>query len=336
MSPQKRSVFFKCKSYGIFYSLKLVCLFSLICFNRTSFAYFYYVIESESDYMVEIMIEPFEACDDSADCMVKLKYHISLVGDEVPDSLYSLSIKWVYNEETIDILLPRVAGSGSVKCFYGYLVDGDCREAPKVDFGEVEFDLWISAPGILEQTVDWTQVFIHPLLIRFDVDENDDNVMLEWELAYELDNDYYSIERSINGITWQMLDSIQSFGNNSENVIYQLVDKSPYYGISYYRLKRTDNNGVKACMGTESIVVETEANELFVYPNPTSNGFTVIGKNIKGAKIVLVDMSNRTVAEFESQFDQPFFVPTEGVPKGSYILKIEQNSRLMQEHVIIY
>ncbi|MFT5823892.1 MAG: hypothetical protein ACI8ZM_005157 [Crocinitomix sp.] len=336
MSPQSRSVFFQCIINRIYYNLKLVPLFFLFFISRTSFAYFYYVIESESSYATEILIEPFETCDESNDCMVKLECIISFLGVDAPDSLSSIIINWMYDGETIEIVLPTTSGISIITCFYGDYLDGDCDSIPKINFNEVDFDLWVSGPGIPEQIIDWTYAFNQDPLIRFEAEVIESKVKLEWELTHELNNDYFIIERSFDGIEWNMLDSIKSLGNYTDDIVYQLMDNEPNYGISYYRLKRVDNNGISICMETISVLMEIEYRKMLVYPNPTSNGFTVIGNKIKGGKVILVDLLNRTVIEFVAESDNSVFVPTDGLLMGSYILMIEKNGRLMQELVVVH
>jgi hypothetical protein len=68
--------------------------------------------------------------------------------------------------------------------------------------------------------------------------------LLNWVTTLEINNDFFTIERSINGSDWEFTDNIDGFGNSSikkeyDYKDYKFVDKQ----INYYRLKQTDYNG---------------------------------------------------------------------------------------------
>jgi hypothetical protein len=68
--------------------------------------------------------------------------------------------------------------------------------------------------------------------------------LLNWVTTLEINNDFFTIERSINGSDWEFTDNIDGSGNSSikkeyNYKDYKFVDKQ----INYYRLKQTDYNG---------------------------------------------------------------------------------------------
>ena len=70
-----------------------------------------------------------------------------------------------------------------------------------------------------------------------------DQVALSWSTVTEIDNEFFSIERSSNGSDWQAIMDLPGAGNSSEILSYQTIDRSPLSGTSYYRLKQTDFDG---------------------------------------------------------------------------------------------
>lgn len=67
--------------------------------------------------------------------------------------------------------------------------------------------------------------------------------LLTWVTLSEINNDYFTIERSTNAIDFTPIGTVLGAGNSNLNMYYQLVDDSPNNGINYYRLKQTDFDG---------------------------------------------------------------------------------------------
>lgn len=80
-------------------------------------------------------------------------------------------------------------------------------------------------------------------LINFFAICDNNKITLDWNTATEENNDYFTIERSADGITFSPLLNIPGSGNSSTIKNYSAVDNDPLNGTSYYRLKQTDYNG---------------------------------------------------------------------------------------------
>ena len=66
---------------------------------------------------------------------------------------------------------------------------------------------------------------------------------LIWEVASETNNDYFTIERSIDGITWREIGQIDGAGTSQDQRKYSFFDELFEARINYYRLKQTDFDG---------------------------------------------------------------------------------------------
>ncbi|MBX9852827.1 MAG: glycoside hydrolase family 9 protein [Cytophagaceae bacterium] len=71
----------------------------------------------------------------------------------------------------------------------------------------------------------------------------DKKVELLWETSSEKNNDYFTIERSQNGIDFTAIGTVYGAGNSSQTLQYSYIDAAPLSGYSYYRLKQTDIDG---------------------------------------------------------------------------------------------
>ena len=68
-------------------------------------------------------------------------------------------------------------------------------------------------------------------------------VELEWTTQSEMDNDYFSVERTSDATNYEDVVSVEGAGNSIVRIDYSATDEEPLYGTSYYRLKQVDYDG---------------------------------------------------------------------------------------------
>lgn len=114
-------------------------------------------------------------------------------------------------------------------------------------------------------------------LIFFEAVFNDvlRRVDLDWATASETDNDFFTIERSINGSDWTELVQVDGAGNSSTRIDYHEIDPKPFYGDSYYRLKQTDFDG-EFSYSPIVLITQNGEMEIVAYPNPSHQGDEVV------------------------------------------------------------
>lgn len=110
-------------------------------------------------------------------------------------------------------------------------------------------------------------------LTSFSASVSNNGVNLKWSTASELNNRGFYIERSNlkNSNEWNSINFTNGAGSTTETKQYSFIDKSPFQGLSYYRLKQVDYDG----SFTYSSIVEVNNNAVvdnFIlaqnYPNP--------------------------------------------------------------------
>ncbi len=107
-------------------------------------------------------------------------------------------------------------------------------------------------------------------LTSFEAFAENGTVRLTWETANEIDNDYFTLYRSKDGINFTEIANVDGSGTSTISNKYSYEDERPYNGISYYRLKQTDFDGTVADLGVILVQMPNTDNvlELNVYPNP--------------------------------------------------------------------
>ena len=169
-------------------------------------------------------------------------------------------------------------------------------------------------------------------LVSFNGDVVENNVRLSWETASELNNDFFTVERSSGGEVFSSIGQVKGNGTTSEGSSYALVDHSPIYGTTYYRLKQTDFDGTF----TYSKIIDVNYDGstipvMEVFPNPSSGNelnIKITGlKNIESVPVSMYDQLGRECVKLWIDVDQnsgtaiKSFSPEPNLPHGMYILR---------------
>ncbi len=144
-------------------------------------------------------------------------------------------------------------------------------------------------------------------LTEFTGDKEKEEVLLKWVTATEVNNDYFTVEKSYDVISFEEIGTVKGAGNSSSFKYYNLVDPKPQVGINYYRLKQTDYNGKY----TYSRVISVEFSKQNVlmnniYPNPTTHHiyfdfYSPVGGT---AHIQLIDYMGKLVSDEYKQLEE--------------------------------
>jgi|GEM_PF-894620 len=139
-------------------------------------------------------------------------------------------------------------------------------------------------------------------LVNFNASVIDNKqVKLDWQTSSETSNAYFTIERSSTGNSWEMVNTINGANNSTGTRNYSSMDKNPYSGTSYYRLKITDNNGQSVYSAVRTVkLVNTLNNTLAVYPNPASSKISINGKATELKTLKLFNAAGQDVTKSAS------------------------------------
>ena len=144
-------------------------------------------------------------------------------------------------------------------------------------------------------------------LINFDANLIDDAVHLDWSTMTEIDNDYFTIEKTKDGFIFEHVATVDGAGNSNVELDYTAIDNNPYAGTSYYRLKQTDFNGDYSYSHLEPITYNPNTINFTVFPNPSSG--SDIQVHLSGAgrdeaiTFTILDIAGRVVYQVESSAD---------------------------------
>jgi hypothetical protein len=125
-------------------------------------------------------------------------------------------------------------------------------------------------------------------------------VNVEWTTASEINNDFFTLEKSTDLQNFEIVTTVKGAGTTNEIKYYLYTDENPCDGISYYRLKQTDFDGAFKYSDIEIVDCSGLNNpDVIFYPNPFKDELVVRIININSIKanIEIYDMLGSKVFE---------------------------------------
>lgn len=164
----------------------------------------------------------------------------------------------------------------------------------------------------------------------------DQEVVCNWTTATELNNDFFTVERSSDGRNFEKVGTVKGAGNSTQQHDYKFIDTKPYRGVSFYRLKQTDFNGKSETFEKVAVNLSLPATPISVYPVP-ANEYVVFSvdrnQNLENAVLYVYDFTGRAliqkkVAELKGTGTNIFILPVNTLINGLYHfdLKVEGTS----------
>ncbi|MEX1002310.1 MAG: T9SS type A sorting domain-containing protein [Crocinitomicaceae bacterium] len=164
-------------------------------------------------------------------------------------------------------------------------------------------------------------------------DDQRQEVKLYWSTASENNNDYFTVERSADGVNWEKVLEKKGAGNSSQTLTYSEIDRNPFMGMSYYRLKQTDFNGEYEY--SPIVQVNRKVDKITVYPNPVSSGellqVMLSESFVLGEQIQIYSQEGKIIESIEvtqSLNDQDrLIISTTGLTAGVYWLRYKEQTK---------
>ncbi len=215
--------------------------------------------------------------------------------------------------------------------------NGYVTNDPNLHVEDAGMDLFTGATviddkdNVTRDVTPWRGAFEAPSILPVELSiftastEDNKTVDLAWITLTEINNDFFTVERSQNGIDWETLLTVTGAGNSQQLISYLDIDLTPFNGISYYRLKQTDFDGNYTYSEIKSVFINTSVTEIGYYPNPVKNSLTVI--NLEDHKeIQLFDLAGREVNISPISNLNKVTIDMTTVAVGSYILKTSKGT----------
>ena len=180
-------------------------------------------------------------------------------------------------------------------------------------------------------------------LLLFEAHLSDEQVELQWATESERNNDYFEIQKSANGVSFETVLTANGQEYSNSRIDYYEVDYEPYSGKSYYRLKQVDINGNSNYSNIVPVFNETSHSFVSVCPNPVSDleetKIRIHGARGQEILLVLRDVSGKefySKASIMDQDDQLIAFPyDQNIPPGVYLITATTLDEIYSQKIII-
>ncbi|HRH65737.1 MAG TPA: T9SS type A sorting domain-containing protein [Bacteroidia bacterium] len=177
-------------------------------------------------------------------------------------------------------------------------------------------------------------------LKSFDARPENGMVHVEWLTAVEINNNYFTLEKSQDGINYSRLCIVSGAGNSTSELYYDWMDENPTPGLCYYRLTQTDFDGKYEVFEPVSVRMEGAVTQNLaiekVFPNPFSDKLTItFSEQPSGGTVCLVNVAAQVVHSEKIQKNNKVLDigRLDNIPPGIYYLCFVSNDKkvLMQK-----
>lgn len=167
-----------------------------------------------------------------------------------------------------------------------------------------------------------------------------DNINLYWQTETEVNSDFFEVQRSDDGISFETIGTIEAAGNASQRRTYYMVDENPLDGVNFYRIKEVDFDGKSQL--SDVVMVNTESGAAIditgMFPNPTngivrldllnntSNEVVVKVINLAGSKVMMETIVEEDVFSVEMDITE--------LPEGVYFVTANNGERTVTRKLI--
>lgn len=164
-------------------------------------------------------------------------------------------------------------------------------------------------------------------LISFTAKLEIDKIQLNWATATEQNNKFFTIEKSSDGVNFNLLNKTTGEINSSSIKNYTTTDYKPFFGDNFYRLSQTDLNNKLTYLDIRKVSYKASSNFSVSSENKT-NSINVIIYTTKNDKVNMrvVDVIGREVLQKSFSISAGNTSKILNLQKGIYVVSINNSA----------
>lgn len=205
-------------------------------------------------------------------------------------------------------------------------------------FAVIEYNGWYTTSNYRTSSFLTSSTTTLPVeWLSFEAHEATPGVLLKWSTASELNNAFFTIERSTDGNTFTAVGKVNGNGTTRLPSHYSFIDLdapvSQPFTTYYYRIKQTDVDGAASYSHTETITLYAHSYEtIHLIPNPVTDraSFIFADEQFANGTYVIQNLQGQTVVydtEIILHEKNTLDMDCSFLPAGMYIIAFRKNNR---------
>ena len=159
-----------------------------------------------------------------------------------------------------------------------------------------------------------------------------DFVLINWSTISESNNDFFTLEKSYDGINYTEIAQIDGNGTSTQINSYSYQDEKSQSEV-YYRLKQTDFNGTVETFAPITINCFSNEDIISIQPNPNGGKFTLHGLK-ENNLIIISDLLGKIIYQEKARAEN-MEVQLNEFSFGMYNVQIIDNDKSFVKKLII-
>ncbi len=155
---------------------------------------------------------------------------------------------------------------------------------------------------------------------------------LRWATASEHNSDYFKVQRSSDGFSFETIGIVQAQGQSSSTMHYTYNDGQPFEGENYYRLELVETTGQTGLSNTILLNIREDGKPYLFYPNPTTGVvyYQYESEKTERLQLEVLDVLGKRARVQQVQGNTGINnipVNLEGLPSGTYMIQVHNEAR---------
>jgi hypothetical protein len=172
--------------------------------------------------------------------------------------------------------------------------------------------------------------------VAFDLQVHAHEVALDWSTSEELNNSYFTVQRTQDGKDWVDIAFIAGAGSSQSLRHYHFTDKHALPGLSYYRIRQTDFDGSHSFTELLRAEVAVAAPDFQLTPNPADKLLQIKLRGDLGqyAEYIITNLSGQTQLRGAVE-KQDLAIGVEQLPPGIYLVRLNTSRGVLSRKLLI-
>ncbi|MEZ4827034.1 MAG: T9SS type A sorting domain-containing protein [Bacteroidia bacterium] len=158
----------------------------------------------------------------------------------------------------------------------------------------------------------------------------DAGVVVSWTTAYELNNDYFVVENSVDGNNFEALGKVDGAGTSDSPISYEFVDATPKADKLYYRVRQVDFDGAYSFTSVAIVNMGEMSGNTKIYPNPVVSNLSV--DQFQG-EMAIYNIAGQMISRTSVNGSKT--IDISGLKNGIYLVKLTSLTGKVETHRIV-